>query len=125
MYLQDLAQIRIGNEIGPALHGGNFVATANSADSNDPFFNVADALSIASIRFPGGDLTERHLSPAGGIWDTWVTSRHPTIDLPDGRPIATLISFLDRASTEGLEISFVLPTEGLLIRGADGSLSID
>lgn len=125
MYLEDLERVRISEEISPALNGGNFVATANSADANDPFFNVADALSLSSIRFPGGDLTERYLTPSGELWDSWVNSQEPTISLPDGRQIATLHSFLNHASQERLQISFVIPTEGLLIRLPDGSLAID
>lgn len=125
MYLQDLERVRVGEEISPAMHGGNFVATANSAEVNDPFFNVSKAISLTSIRFPGGDLTERHLSPSGNLWDQWVASRETTIRMPDGRQIAALTSFLERASEEQLQISFVVPTEGLLIRHPDGNFTIN
>ncbi|MDR7127403.1 calcium-binding protein [Pseudotabrizicola sp. 4114] len=125
MYRTVWEGLRGSSEISRDLHGGNFVATANYISASDSSAAVADTLNLSSMRFPGGDVTERYLSPTGSTWLEWISSEQPTITLPNGRQFASLQSFLNHASEQNSEISIVLPTEGLLIRNPDGTVSVD
>ncbi|RGP35203.1 calcium-binding protein [Pseudotabrizicola alkalilacus] len=125
MYRTDWEGLRVSSEISRDLHGGNFVATANSISPGDSSAAVIDTLSFSSIRFPGGDVTERYLSPTEPTWLEWISSEQATISLPNGRQFASLQSFINHASDQNLQISIVLPTEGLLIRNPDGTVSVD
>ena len=125
MYRAEWKSLIKSDPISPGINGGNFVATVNTATEGSASTQVVDALNLNSLRFPGGDVTERYLSPNGTSWSEWISSTADTITLPNGRNFTTLRSFTEYASKQQIEISIVLPTEGLLIRGPDGNLSID
>jgi len=115
----------VSADISANLHGGNFVVTANSINSDSAFTNAYDRLSLTYLRFPGGDLIERHFDPGSATWDDWLLSTSSTIMTSSGRSVASVHSFLSFAAETGSEVVFTLPTAPLIIRNEDGSFSVD
>ena len=125
MYQTEWAQFTKSESINSDLHGGNFVATANFLTDDSVFSDAALSLGITNLRFPGGDLVERHFDPGSQDWNSWFNSQEATFIHSSGREFATVNSFLEHATSVGAGVTFCVPTANLVIIHANGSFSID
>lgn len=116
MYIEQWQSVASSEVITKALHGGNFVATANDNALGSTFSSVKSSLNIDGIRFPGGDVVERYLEPGSEFWEDWFNSPNSTIALDSERDFSTVQNFFELAFQEDRAVNFVLPTLSLLDR---------
>ena len=113
-YIQDLYLHAGNNTISSSHFGVNFIAGYNQTVSEGNFENIVQRLGVGHIRYPGGTVTETYFDPMGTVWRDLFEDGDDFSVADDGRVIEGPGRMFDFAERNGLDVTFVLPTDALV-----------
>ena len=123
-YFEDVYSNDSTNVITGSHFGVNFLSGYNQTSIEGNFENIVQDLGAASIRYPGGTVTERYFDPNGPVWQDLFENDQDSSTADDGRVIEGPGRIFEFATRNDLEVTFVLPTESL-VEMVDGRPVID
>lgn len=111
---QDLVSSSGDNIIGGSHFGVNFIVGYNQTLPEGNFENIVQQLGTGHIRYPGGTVTELYFDPNGSVWQDLFENDQDFSTAENGHIIEGPSRVFDFASRNGLEVTFVLPTDSLV-----------
>lgn len=114
LYLQDLHAAENAIGITGSHFGVNFIAGYNQTIPEGNFESIVQQLGAGHVRYPGGTVTEQYFSPNGQVWRDLFEEDQDFTYAEDGRLIEGPGRVFDFATRNGLNVTFVIPTDSVV-----------